>query len=128
MVMTESQRFELHEILREKLGVNAAETLMGQLPPSGWDDLARSHHIESLRSELTTKMTTIHGELASELTTICGELTNKMTTIRGELTSKMSTMHGELLAEMHRLAAVQTRWIAGLLGSLVVAMIVALVR
>ncbi|MFM7263582.1 MAG: hypothetical protein ACKO1X_07535 [Acidimicrobiales bacterium] len=34
----------------------------------------------------------------------------------------------ELLAEMHRLAAVQTRWIAGLLGSLVVAMIVTLVR
>ena len=117
MVMTESQRFELHEILREKLGVNAAETLMGQLPPSGWDDLARRHNIESLRSELTSKMSTIHGEL-----------TSKMSTIHRELTSKMSTMHGELLAEMHRLAATQTRWIAGLLGSLVVAMIVALVR
>lgn len=84
MAMTESRRFELHGTLREKLGVDAADTLMAHLPPSGSDDVASVHHIDALRTELT--------------------------------------------AEMHRLAAVQTRWIAGLLGSLVVAMIVALVR
>ena len=63
--------------------------------PRDWDDVARIHHVGSLRTELT---------------------------------SQMSVMHGQLLAEMHRLATVQTRWIAGLLGSLVVAMIVALVH
>ena len=95
MAMTESRRFELHGTLREKLGVDAADTLMAHLPPSGWDDVARIHHIDALRTGLE---------------------------------AELESLRGESLAEMHRLAAVQTRWIAGLLGSLVVAMIVALVR
>ena len=40
----------------------------------------------------------------------------------------MKVSIADLRTEMQRLATVQTRWMAGLLGSLVIAMIVALVR
>ncbi|MFM9225587.1 MAG: hypothetical protein ACKOQ1_02995 [Actinomycetota bacterium] len=81
--------------MQEVIGMENANTFMELATPRDWDDVARIHHVGSLRSELT---------------------------------SQMGVMHGQLLTGMHRLAAVQTRWIAGLLGSLVVAMIVALVR
>ena len=84
MAVSETQRIQLHRAMQEVIGMENANTFMELATPRDWDDVARIHHIEALRTEL--------------------------------------------LAEMHRLAAVQTRWIAGLLGSLVVAMIVALVR
>ena len=48
--------------------------------------------------------------------------------LKTELKGDLQTAKAELRTEMQRLATVQTRWMAGLLGSLVIAMIVALVR
>jgi hypothetical protein len=58
MAITESQRYEMHSVLREKLGVTTANTLVEHLPPSGWSEVATKTDIRFLEERLTTKIAT----------------------------------------------------------------------
>ena len=42
-------RTELHERLDGAVGKQAADTLMGYLPPVGWAEVATKHDLEALR-------------------------------------------------------------------------------
>ena len=59
MVVNESERFELHQELRNRLGENVAEVLMEHLPPSGWSDVARTSDIGHLRADMNTRFSRI---------------------------------------------------------------------
>lgn len=50
--VSERQRLDLYECLEETLGKVNAEVLMEYLPPVGWNDVARRHDIDLLRSEM----------------------------------------------------------------------------
>lgn len=52
MAITEAQRFELHAGLRKVMGDDVANTLMEQLPPSGWADVARKSDIDHLEKRI----------------------------------------------------------------------------
>lgn len=58
MAITESQRYGMHSVLREKLGVTTANTLVEHLPPSGWSEVATKTDIRFLEERLTTKIAT----------------------------------------------------------------------
>ena len=58
MAITESQRYEMHSVLREKLGVTTANTLVEHLQPSGWSEVATKTDIRFLEERLTTKIAT----------------------------------------------------------------------
>jgi len=58
MSITESQQYEMHSVLREKLGVTTANTLVEHLPPSGWSEVATKTDIRFLEERLTTKIAT----------------------------------------------------------------------
>ena len=58
MAITESQRYEMHSVLLEKLGVTTANTLVEHLPPSGWSEVATKTDIRFLEERLTTKIAT----------------------------------------------------------------------
>lgn len=58
MAITESQRYEMHSVLRGKLGVTTANTLVEHLPPSGWSEVATKTDIRFLEERLTTKIAT----------------------------------------------------------------------
>ncbi|MEY2627330.1 MAG: hypothetical protein RJB08_1089 [Actinomycetota bacterium] len=68
MSITESQRFELHQVLRNELGVSVADTLMEHLPPSGWSDVARRADLETIRKEIVNEINaTVTEKLNSQL-------------------------------------------------------------
>jgi hypothetical protein len=59
MALDERARHELFSRVASALGAEAAETLMGYLPPVGWADVVTKHDVDQLRE---------HTELRLELT------------------------------------------------------------
>ena len=47
MAMTETQRTTLYSQLTDAIGQDAARTLMEQLPPSGWDQVATKDDVKA---------------------------------------------------------------------------------
>lgn len=71
MAMTETQRTTLYNELTGVIGQEAARTLMEQLPPSGWDNVATKDDVKAseklLQRELKASEKMLLGELkASE--------------------------------------------------------------
>ena len=52
MATDERARAELFERLDGTLGPDAADTLMGHLPPAGWADVATKQDLAQLKAEL----------------------------------------------------------------------------
>jgi hypothetical protein len=50
--MTEEQRHELYTRLEEVIGMGAATTLMGGMPPVGWADVATKRDLEHLEARI----------------------------------------------------------------------------
>jgi len=70
MTVDERARHELHERLADALGPEPAGTLMSQLPPVGWADVATKSDLAALEDRVEA---TLHRELAGlqrELTTM----------------------------------------------------------
>ena len=67
MVMTETQRTTLYSQLTDAIGQDAARTLMEQLPPTGWDQVATKEDVKTsekmLLREIRASETRVMGEL-----------------------------------------------------------------
>ena len=67
MAITETQRTTLYSQLTDAIGQEAARTLMEQLPPSGWDQVATKDDVKAserlLQRELKASEKMLHGEL-----------------------------------------------------------------
>ena len=67
MAMTETQRTTLYGQLTDAIGQEAARTLMEQLPPSGWDQVATKDDVKAserlLQRELKASEKMLRGEL-----------------------------------------------------------------
>ena len=67
MAITETQRTTLYSQLTDAIGQEAARTLMEQLPPSGWDQVATKDDVKAserlLQRELKASEKLLHGEL-----------------------------------------------------------------
>ena len=67
MVMTETQRTTLYNQLTDTIGQEAARTLMEQLPPMGWDQVATKEDVKAsekmLLREIRASETRVLGEL-----------------------------------------------------------------
>ncbi len=67
MAMTETQRTTLYNQLVDAIGQEAARTLMDQLPPSGWGQVATKDDIkaseEQLQRDLDATEKLLQGEL-----------------------------------------------------------------
>ena len=72
MAMTETQRTTLYNHLTDAIGQDAARTLMEQLPPSGWDQVATKDDVkaseERLLRDLDARQTLLKGELLLAMT------------------------------------------------------------
>ena len=66
MTINEAQRFEMHRGLKRALGDEVANSLMEHLPPSGWDDVARTRDIDLLDRRMTGLETSM-AELRADL-------------------------------------------------------------
>ena len=63
MSITQSQRYEMHEVLREKLGVSAADTLIEHLPPEGWGNVATKKDVALARKDLGSEIAQLRSEM-----------------------------------------------------------------
>ncbi len=56
MATTQAQRASLFNTLAELMGTEDAETLMEQLPPSGWDNIATKDDLKVLAATFTAAL------------------------------------------------------------------------
>jgi len=56
MTVSESERLALYEQLADNLGPGPAETLMDQLPPVKWDEMATKDDLRQLGDQLRSEM------------------------------------------------------------------------
>lgn len=110
MSMTEAERFKLHDALRPVIGVDNSNTLMNGLPPRGWDDL-------------TTK-----DDLSGAVTSLRAEMTSEFKAVRAEMKAMEDRLCDKIELTVTKAIAQQNKYLMGLFGSLVVALIVALTR
>lgn len=102
MSISQAKRTELHQELREKLTVDTADTLMEHLPPGGWGEVATKSDIAELKAETQSEFALVRKDL--------------------------QLLEARLIEKLNKTIIKQNRWMIGILGSLVVAMIIALVR
>ena len=78
MAMTETQRTTLYSQLTDAIGQEAARTLMEQLPPSGWDQVATKDDVKAserlLQRELKASEKLLQRELKASEKMLHGEL------------------------------------------------------
>ena len=72
MAMTEMQRTALYNQLTDAIGQDAARTLMEQLPPRGWDEVATKEDVKAsekrLLRDLDASETRLKGEMLLAIT------------------------------------------------------------
>ncbi|MGI8807842.1 MAG: hypothetical protein ACR2KK_08390 [Acidimicrobiales bacterium] len=76
-MVSDHDRRDLYEALEQRLGENAAGTLMELLPPVGWADVARQSDLTALRGEMAQvrgEMAQIRGEIAKLSARIDGQI------------------------------------------------------
>lgn len=75
---SESDRFVLHNKVREVLGNREGDILMEHLPPAGWSHLASKDDLEITRVVLREDMSELRTELKTEMAELRGELCSQM--------------------------------------------------
>lgn len=117
MSITQSRRYEMHEVLREKLGVGVADTLVEHLPPEGWGDVATKKDLSQVRTELQMEIALLRSELHQEIALLRSE----MIQIEERLTMKIDLAIAKAISN-------QNKWMIGFMFSLVVPLSIALLR
>ena len=98
MAMTETQRTTLYSQLTDAIGQEAARTLMEQLPPSGWDQVATKDDVKASEMLLQRELKASEMLLQREL-----KASEKM--LQRELKASEKMLHGELKETEGRLMA-----------------------
>lgn len=117
MSITQSRRYEMHEVLREKLGVGIADTLVEHLPPEGWGDVATRKDLSQVRTELQMEIALLRSELHQEIALLRSE----MIQMEERLMMKIDLAIAKAISN-------QNKWMIGFMFSLVVPLSIALLR
>ena len=126
--------------------MDTADTLMEHLPPGGWGEVATKSDIESLRVATKTDIELLRvatqrdiAELKAATQQDIAELKaatqQDIAELKAETQSEfalvrkdLQLLEARLIEKLNKTIIKQNRWMIGILGSLVVAMIIALVR
>ena len=93
MAATQAQRAALYASLVDSMGEVAADTLMDQLPPSGWDQMATKDDLAGVELRLRAAFT----EAIAETNVKLAEGHSKLVESHGKLVES----HASLLVAMH---------------------------
>jgi hypothetical protein len=74
MTVDERARHRLYLKLEEVLGTEEAGTLMGQLPPTGYADLATKADLLAMKTELTVRMESLEHRLTAQMHKLARQL------------------------------------------------------
>ena len=143
MVMTETQRTTLYNQLTDAIGQEAARTLMEQLPPMGWDQVATKEDVEAsekmLLREIRAGETRVRGELKEtegRLMIQIADSESRQEARIDETNSRIDETNRELselkdevragFADLKLALAKQIRWVAAVLLGFAVSMAIPL--
>ncbi len=98
-----SDRFVLHDKVRQVLGTREGDIPMEHLPPSGWSHLVSKDDLELTRVVLREEMVELRAELKTEMAELRTELKTEMAELRTELKTEMAELRTELKADMAEL-------------------------
>ena len=136
MAMTETQRTTLYNQLTGAIGEEAARTLMEQLPPSGWDQVATKDDIKASEQMFTSQLREAEGRLMTQIANSETRQSSRIDATNTRLddtTRELSELQREVrmgFAEMKLALARHTLWMAvaivGMAASLAVPMTIAL--
>ena len=93
MATTQAQRAALYTSLVDSMGDEAAETLMDQLPPSGWDQMATKDDLAGIELRLQSALTVATAGTDVKLAEINARF--------AETNSQFAESHAGLLVAMH---------------------------
>lgn len=82
---SESDRFALHDKVRQVLGPREGDILMEHLPPVGWSHLASKDDLALTRVELREEMGELRATLRTDMAELRAELRNEMAGLRGDV-------------------------------------------
>ena len=121
MATTQAQRASLFTTLAELMGTEDAETLMQELPPSGWDNMATKDDLKVLAATVTAAL----AEFRVEVTNALAEIRVAHAESHAELVEGHAESHAEIVKSQARnlyitvstiLLATISIWIALLAG------------
>jgi len=92
MAVGESERRELQEELVGTIGLDAADTLLGYLPPVGWADVATKSDLDALASRLDGRI----DRLAGKIDALGSRLGGKIDALHGRLDGKIDALDGRI--------------------------------
>ncbi len=97
MALTESQRRELYELVKQSsLGQSGADIVMNAIPPISWTDVATHDDLALLRTDLRREMAELRGELRSEMAELRGEFRSEMTELRSDVRLEIASLETRL--------------------------------
>ena len=100
MAATQAQRAALYTSLVESMGEEAADTLMDQLPPSGWDQMATKEDLAGVELRLQAVL----AAAVAEINTKFAETNGKLVETNGKLVetnARITESNAELRVAMH---------------------------
>ena len=108
MSPSEMKRLTLFEKLIDVFGEEPAVTLMENLPPGGWDQVASKTDLQTLKTEVNAKMDVGFAKMDGQFAEIRGEfakMDGRFAEIRGEfanLRGDMKAMEGRIDRQVSR--------------------------
>lgn len=93
MAATQAQRAALYTSLAESMDEEAADTLMDQLPPSGWDQMATKEDLAGVELRLQAVLAAAFAEMNTKFAETNGKLV--------ETNARITEINAELRVAMH---------------------------
>ena len=101
MSPSEMKRLTLYEKLIDVFGEEPAVTLMENLPPGGWDQVASKTDLQTLKTEVNAKMDVGFAKMDGQFAEIRGEFA-KMDGRFAEVRGDMKAMEGRIDRQVSR--------------------------
>ena len=101
MAATQAQRAALYASLVDSMGEEAADTLMDQLPPTGWDQMATKEDLAGFESRLQAAFAAAMAEINAKF----AEIDGRFAEINGgiiETNGRITETNAALRVEMHK--------------------------
>ena len=85
---------DLYKRLGATLGPEHAEVLMEYLPPVGWNDVARRHDVELLRSEMQVLRSDLQSEMSGLRVELHQQLSRQLVWLVGTILASVGAVLG----------------------------------
>ena len=100
MAITDSQRTDVHNCLRDLMGQEMADIMMELLPPVGWGEVVRRQDVNGLGISLRAELSETRSDLQREIQAVGHELKTEISEVRSDRKIEIQDVRSELKTEI----------------------------